>query len=78
MVEFGVLRCPLCDAIRLCPDDQFDKRTELKDGASEHRQSHRLDESKHGIFRVMMVRELERSADMPTQQWTDEPNSISA
>ncbi|WP_336001026.1 hypothetical protein [Halorientalis halophila] len=81
MVEVGLLQCPVCDDRRLCPVDGFDDAAELKEVASEHLRSHRLLESKLGIYRVKMVRELnrievERPGDLTTNQWTDEPEAI--
>lgn len=81
MTRFGVLQCPVCDNLRLCPEYRYDSPEELKTVASDHLKSHRLIESKHGIFRVMMVRQLDRvtvdsPVDVPTEQWVDEAESI--
>lgn len=81
MARFGVLQCPVCDNMRLCPGHQYDDPEELKSAAAEHLKSHRLTESKYGIFRIMMIRRLDQvevddSVEVPIQQWIDETESM--
>lgn len=72
-MEIGVLDCPVCDQVRLCRLRQ--RPEELKEIATTHLRTHVLTESKRGIYRIMMVEQIERigeaeSTTLPADTWT--------
>lgn len=77
MIEVGILRCPVCDKSCLYPVHRIGTREETKQRAASHLEAHRLDESKHGIYRVMMAdhlekAEIEHAADVPIKRWVSD------
>lgn len=70
MVELGLLRCPVCEKVCFYQQAQINARDPLKEMASSHLSSHRLDESKHGIYRVMMA---DKSGRIETSDTTNTP-----
>lgn len=69
-----MLRCPVCEKVCFYQQAQISARGRLKDMASSHLSSHRLDESKHGIYRVMMADrssqiQVSEAADTALRDW---------
>lgn len=74
MVALGILRCPVCEKVCFYRQAEITARDRLKEMASGHLSSHRLDESKHGIYRVMMADrsghiEADETADTALRDW---------
>lgn len=63
-----MLQCPVCEKVCFYRQAQIGTRDRLKEIASSHLSSHRLDESKHGIYRVMMA---DRSGHVEADDATD-------
>jgi hypothetical protein len=74
MVALGVLQCPVCEKVCFYQQKAATTRDRLKELASDHLSSHRLDESKQGIYRVMMADktgeiQLSDANDTPIREW---------
>lgn len=60
MVNVGVFQCPRCEKVCVYRMTRVEDGETRKALASIHLQTHRLEESKHGIFRVMMAERFEQ------------------
>lgn len=60
MATVGILQCPVCEKLCLCPMDRSESRAAVKNHAAAHLKTHSIDESKYGIYRVMMTERLEQ------------------
>jgi hypothetical protein len=63
--------------------DDSESREAVKERASEHLQTHRLDESKFGIYRVQMTDHLEEipiedSTQPPVETWVSNTDELQA
>lgn len=82
MVDLGVVRCPVCEKVCLYRTTDIEGREPVKDLASSHLSTHRLNESKHGIYRVMIADhadliEVETVDSTPIRDWTTPPEALS-
>lgn len=82
MVDLGVVRCPVCEKVRLYRTSRIENNETVKELASSHLSAHRLDESKHGIYRVMMADhadqfEADTVESAPVGEWTVPPKALS-
>jgi hypothetical protein len=59
MAGIGVLRCPVCDKRSLYRLEEVENRETAKELSTRHLESHRLNESKRGLYRVQMADDLE-------------------
>jgi len=83
MVDVGVLRCPVCEMVHLSRPARVEDTERLKEVASEHLHTHLLDESKHGIYRLMMAdrvtqTDIDERADVPLGNWIEASGAVSA
>ncbi|MFC6733756.1 hypothetical protein [Haladaptatus sp. DYSN1] len=62
MREYGVLTCPVCDQRYVSSVAEARDPEALKSIARDHLRTHRIDESKLGIYGVLMVRQMGRVA----------------
>lgn len=74
MTALGVLQCPVCEKVYVYRQKVVNTRDGLKELASDHLSSHRLDESKQGIYRVMMADKtgqikVSDTSDTPIRDW---------
>lgn len=60
MEEIRILTCPVCGQSVLYHGDDPKGREALKSEAWDHLKTHRLPESEHGIYGVMMVDRMDR------------------
>ncbi len=60
MGEYGIITCPVCDQRYVRSGVEAIDRATLKELARNHLKTHRLDESKRGIYGVLMVEQMER------------------
>ncbi len=60
MGEYGIITCPVCNQRYVRSGVEAIDRTTLKELARNHLKTHRLDESKRGIYGVLMVEQMER------------------
>jgi len=82
MVELGAVHCPVCEKVRLYRTSRIDDQAAVKDLASSHLTTHRLDESKRGIYRVMMADhadQIQRDTveSTPVGDWTVPSEALS-
>jgi len=82
MVALGVLRCPVCERVCFYQKPTGTTRGHLKEMASSHLSSHRLDESKRGIYRVMMADnstqvEMNDTTATPVRDWIQPAETLS-
>lgn len=81
MVKLGILQCPVCEKVYFYQQEQINGRNRLKNMASNHLSSHRLDESKHGIYRVIMADksgqlEVSDATDTALRDWISPDESL--
>ncbi|WP_336360182.1 hypothetical protein [Haladaptatus sp. ZSTT2] len=60
MGKYGIITCPVCGQRYVRSGVEATDRTTLKELARTHLKTHRLDESKRGIYGVLMVEQMER------------------
>jgi len=75
MVEIGILQCPVCQKVHLSRINRVENTEQFKKIASDHLYTHLLDESKHGIYKLMMAdrvtyEELSEATEIPISEWT--------
>ena len=75
MVEIGILQCPVCERVHISHINDGGNTEQFKKIASDHLHTHLLDESKHGIYKVMMAdrvtyEELSEATEIPISEWT--------